>query len=115
MDWDVFVRDGYRCVYCKTRVENGQWDLFAADHVLPTIKGGLDSLLSIVTACQGCKKLKGNFDPTENGADPLTDESRARLTQRAWDYIAAERRKWLNDVEAMRREIVVVPIQATGS
>ena len=52
----------------------------------------------------GCNRLKRGFDPTKNGGDPLSDESREGLIQRAKIYIEAERRKWNADAEAMLRE-----------
>jgi 5-methylcytosine-specific restriction endonuclease McrA len=108
VDWDVFVRDKYCCVYCglDMMVIGNRWDLFAADHLVPKAKGGPDTLTNLVTACLGCNRLKSGFDPTntEDGIETLTEGSRNRLIERARKHIESERRKWDADAQAMLKE-----------
>jgi 5-methylcytosine-specific restriction endonuclease McrA len=54
---NVFLRDGYRCVYCETDVSRKTATL---DHVLPTSHGGKTTFENTVTACSDCNARKGN-------------------------------------------------------
>ena len=85
-------------------VLNRRWDLFVADHLCPKCDEGGDSKMNLVTVCMGCNRLKGAFDPTNNGTDILSDESRECLIHRAGVQIEAERKKWNIDAEAMLTE-----------
>lgn len=53
--WQVFKRDGYICQYCGT--DNGP---FAADHIVPTDKGGSNAMSNLTTACYPCNRHKSN-------------------------------------------------------
>jgi 5-methylcytosine-specific restriction endonuclease McrA len=54
---NVFLRDGYKCVYCETDVSRKTATL---DHVLPTSHGGKTTFENTVTACGDCNAKKGN-------------------------------------------------------
>jgi 5-methylcytosine-specific restriction endonuclease McrA len=54
---NVFLRDGYRCVYCENRVDRKTATL---DHVLPVSHGGKTTFENTVTACADCNSKKGN-------------------------------------------------------
>ena len=54
--FDVFNRDGFRCVYCGRGPAQGM--LLEADHVIPRAAGGPDTLANLVTACQDCNRGK---------------------------------------------------------
>jgi 5-methylcytosine-specific restriction endonuclease McrA len=54
---NVFLRDGYRCMYCETDVSRKTATL---DHVLPTSHGGKTTFENTVTACAPCNANKGN-------------------------------------------------------
>jgi hypothetical protein len=72
--FEVFKRDGFRCIYCGATPVNGELVVkFHADHVEPKSKGGEDDPANLVTACQDCnlgksdvrledKKFKSKFD-----------------------------------------------------
>ena len=53
--FDVFARDGHRCVYCGQVLD--VVDL-SVDHVQPRMRGGDGSLGNVVTACRGCNTRK---------------------------------------------------------
>ena len=53
--FDVFARDGHRCVYCGLVREV---DDLSVDHVQPRMRGGDGSSGNVVTACKGCNTLK---------------------------------------------------------
>jgi len=47
----IFVRDGYRCVYCGGCFEPA---LLSIDHVQPKVRGGDGPDSNVVTACTAC-------------------------------------------------------------
>ena len=54
--FEVFKRDGFRCVYCGASAPGV---VLHADHVEPLAGGGADSIDNLVTACAGCNGGKG--------------------------------------------------------
>jgi 5-methylcytosine-specific restriction endonuclease McrA len=54
---NVFLRDGYRCVYCETAVNKRTATL---DHILPSSHGGKTTWENACTACSECNSRKGN-------------------------------------------------------
>ena len=58
---NVFVRDGYKCMYCGTTVNNK----LTIDHVIPQSKGGKTSFDNCVSSCRSCNLKKGRRTPRE--------------------------------------------------
>jgi hypothetical protein len=54
--FDVFTRDGFRCVYCGRSPADGA--VLEADHLLAWVDGGETTLENLVTACQDCNAGK---------------------------------------------------------
>ena len=55
----LFLRDGYRCVYCgRSRRELGGRERLTRDHLVPRSKGGANGWLNVVTACSSCNHQK---------------------------------------------------------
>jgi 5-methylcytosine-specific restriction endonuclease McrA len=54
--FQVFERDGFRCVYCGTGAAESRLEL---DHVTPKARGGTDEIANLVTACRSCNVGKG--------------------------------------------------------
>ena len=54
---NVYLRDGYTCQYCGTKVIGKTATL---DHVLPVSKGGKTTFDNTVCACSSCNANKGN-------------------------------------------------------
>lgn len=52
----VLRRDNFTCGYCGTKKGTMTWD-----HIHPKSRGGADSWLNSVTACQKCNSKKGNL------------------------------------------------------
>lgn len=56
----VLNRDGHRCGYCPARATT-------VDHILPRSRGGKNSWLNTIAACDGCNQRKGDRTPAEAG------------------------------------------------
>lgn len=59
MRFAVFMRDGFRCVYCGRTIEDGV--KLEVDHVYPKSKGGKDTMENLVTSCWECNHGKGDL------------------------------------------------------
>jgi len=51
--WDVFKRDGYKCISCGTDSD------LTIDHMHPQSKGGTNSISNLQTMCRSCNSSKG--------------------------------------------------------
>lgn len=54
--FEVFKRDGFRCVYCGVRPDDSE---LRVDHVMPVIEGGTNDPANLATACHDCNAGKG--------------------------------------------------------
>ena len=61
----VFQKDGYRCVQCGRRKEEG-YELHV-DHRIPKDKGGKATVENGQTLCSVCNFRKKNYNQTESG------------------------------------------------
>jgi len=62
--FNVFLRDGFACVYC------GSGDDLTFDHLIPRSRGGRTTWDNIVTACSSCNLKKGGKMPKDAGMIP---------------------------------------------
>lgn len=60
--FNVFLRDGFSCVYCG---EERPTQELTFDHVIPRSRGGRTSWENVVTACGPCNLRKGSKLPQE--------------------------------------------------
>ena len=72
----VLRRDRHSCTYCGERADT-------VDHVLPRCRGGGDTWVNLVAACQPCNGLKGDRTPQEAGMkmirEPFEPKQRDRF------------------------------------
>ena len=54
---ELFLRDGYTCMYCGGEFPD---HLLTRDHLTPLSRGGVDTWQNVVTACSHCNLMKGN-------------------------------------------------------
>lgn len=54
--FEIFKRDGFRCVYCGASPTQKQ---LRVDHVQPVAEGGTDATHNLVTSCFDCNAGKG--------------------------------------------------------
>lgn len=59
--YTIFVRDGFRCVYCGRAAEDDVY--LHVDHIVPRAAGGTDDDENLVTACQECNAGKSDRHP----------------------------------------------------
>jgi 5-methylcytosine-specific restriction endonuclease McrA len=57
--FNIFRRDGHKCVYCGTNKN------LTIDHVLPKSRGGDNSWKNLVTCCGICNLKKDDRTPEE--------------------------------------------------
>jgi 5-methylcytosine-specific restriction endonuclease McrA len=65
---NVFMRDGFRCMYCGEQRRN---EGLTFDHVVPRSQGGRTEWENILSACEQCNTKKGNRTPQEAKMTPL--------------------------------------------
>lgn len=58
MRYDVLRRDGFRCVKCGRRREDGV--KLHVDHIKPVSRGGKSVISNLQTLCEDCNCGKGN-------------------------------------------------------
>ena len=61
--WQVFERDGWRCVSCGKSADDGA--ILEVDHILPRSKGGSDDISNLQTLCRECNVGKSNKNQTD--------------------------------------------------
>lgn len=60
VQWEVYRRDGYKCVYCRRD------DVpLTIDHKIPVEQGGTDDKSNLCAACRKCNRRKGDMTPKE--------------------------------------------------
>lgn len=57
---NVFVRDGFKCVYCGANKEK-----LTIDHIIPMSRGGKTCFENCVSCCKACNNKKGGKTPRE--------------------------------------------------
>jgi 5-methylcytosine-specific restriction endonuclease McrA len=68
-DWDIYIRDRCRCVYCGLDGTSlPTWRQLTIDHVVPRSRGGADEGSNKVVSCLSCNFTKGLYDPREGSA-----------------------------------------------
>ena len=56
---NVFIRDGFKCLYC------GSGNELTIDHIIPASRGGKNTFENCVAACKPCNNKKNNRTPSE--------------------------------------------------
>ena len=55
---NLLIRDNFRCQYCDTKLTIGTCTV---DHVIPRVRGGLNTLENTVSCCKVCNNIKGDM------------------------------------------------------
>lgn len=87
--FEIFKRDGFRCVYCGATPMNA---VLTVDHVEPQAKGGGDDPSNLVTACQACNGGKSDVRLEDRRyAASLDTDSVKEHAQQLMGYLEAQR------------------------
>ena len=90
--FEVFKRDGFKCVYCGSTPPNISLEL---DHYLPVCDGGDNDIDNLVTSCFNCNRGKSS-----NNIEVPTSTMAQRI---AMMKEAEEQFKELNKLKAVKR------------
>jgi len=109
-DWQVYLRDRCRCVYCGF---DGKHNLSAfchleIDHLIPDKTAPYyNNHENKVVACRSCNDLKGTYNPQEGGNKSSDENNRALMIKRARGIILKNqvKRELLDDFLLMLYEI----------
>jgi 5-methylcytosine-specific restriction endonuclease McrA len=71
--YNVFLRDGFACVYCKATQH------LTFDHLIPRSRGGQTTWENIVTACEPCNLRKGGRMPRDCDMKPARRPERPSM------------------------------------
>ncbi len=86
--YNVFVRDGFRCQYCRVKLPPTK---LTYDHLIPRACGGRTEWTNIVTACRPCNFRKADRTPDEAGMFPATYPRQPRSLPLVAPFIDAAR------------------------
>lgn len=75
----VFNRDGFRCQYCGRSVPDV---VLEADHIIPRVDGGDDSLGNLITSCFDCNRGKGKERLKEVENLPVNESLQTDIEER---------------------------------
>lgn len=56
----IFMRDRFRCQYCRVNLNDLPYDQRTLDHVIPQSLGGSSLAENLVACCGSCNSLRGN-------------------------------------------------------
>jgi len=89
----IYMRDKFRCQYCGEKKVAAELTL---DHIQPRSRGGDNSPLNIVTACNACNNRKSDRTPAEARMPLLTSQSalRVKLERVVLCHYAEARAEW---------------------
>lgn len=87
---EVFLRDGYRCMYCGTRARE-----LTLDHVVPRSQGGIHSWDNVVSACKHCNHRKAGRTPVQAGMRLLAEPREPRPNPYAFFSLDRVQQSWL--------------------
>lgn len=77
--FEVFKRDGFTCQYCGAKAPDA---ILHVDHIEPVSKGGDNSILNLITACDGCNSGKSDRRLSDQTTLAKQVEQLAELSQR---------------------------------
>lgn len=108
--FEVFKRDSFKCQYCG---QSSPDVILHVDHIKPVSKGGDNSIINLITACQDCNSGKSNVE---------LDDGSALAKQKAQMDELNERREqlqmmmdWRSSLKDMDNEVVQTLIEEIDS
>jgi 5-methylcytosine-specific restriction endonuclease McrA len=86
---EVFVRDGFRCLYCGARTRD-----LTLDHVAPRSQGGAHAWDNVVSACKSCNHRKAGRTPQQAGMKLLIEPREPRPNPYAFFHVERVQQSW---------------------
>lgn len=92
----LLERQGWRCFYCYTEIQEGGPNQATLDHIIPQSFGGTDEDENLCVACQKCNSQKANLMPWSFYNSKRVKERRFLNTKESrvltWrDFVSPER------------------------
>lgn len=89
MRFEIFKRDGFKCVYCgATPVQS----VLRVDHVIPVAGGGATEHANLVTACHDCNAGKGAVPLEKKGIEKtMLTESHREHAEQIREYLKVQK------------------------
>lgn len=100
---NILIRENFRCAYCDCKLSLGT---VTKDHVIPTSRGGSDTLINVVASCKDCNNRKADRTPAEAGMKlsftpkPLNEEQKMELLVKV--HKSSERSLWSECLEELQ-------------
>lgn len=92
-DYDAInPRDNYVCAYCGEKYNSR---FMSVDHIIPQIKGGIDSWKNCISACKSCNNRKAGRTPEEAGMKLLYQPIEPKNTFELALYKMRIKEEWL--------------------
>jgi len=87
--FEIFKRDGFRCVYCGATPTQS---VLHADHVIPVASGGPTTADNLVTACQECNSGKSSISLDDRKlSKPMITQSHKEHAEQIKAFLAIEK------------------------
>ena len=88
----IYRRDGYKCQYCSSTRN------LTIDHIIPKCKGGKDTYLNLVVACNSCNTKKGDklLEQTEMKLINKPKEPKNKIEFYLWESDNKEWKEYAN-------------------
>lgn len=111
--FEVFKRDSFKCQYCG---QSSPDVILHVDHIKPVSKGGDNSIINLITACQGCNSGKSNIELDDGSALAKQKAQMDELNERREQLqMMMEWRSSLKDLDTEVVETLVSEIEAAMS
>jgi predicted transcriptional regulator len=91
----VYLRDGFRCVYCREDLHGASPREITLDHYIPRSRGGTNQAVNLITSCRSCNAKRKDRTVSEFVGD------RSRVME-----ITIARRRSITPYRALAKEIL---------
>lgn len=87
--FEIFKRDGFRCIYCGTTPVQS---VLHIDHVIPVAHGGASVADNLVTACQDCNSGKSSISLDDRKlSKPMLTEAHKEHAEQIKEFLAVQK------------------------
>lgn len=83
----IYLRDGFRCVYCGCDLHGADPRDLNLDHVKPKCEGGTNEANNLVTACRSCNSSRQDTPVSRFASDEARKVIRRNLRRSLKPYL----------------------------